>query len=116
MPDLSRCNSRWLLELHSFQVSKCQLACQLIDSPLAPSTEHFINYLQNVNNFRNDIWKSILTTLQRSALYGADLVELNSLLLTFLQNIVDTRQTQVNLLTPTSFEVRAVRDLSMLTT
>lgn len=57
---------------------------------LSPNRLEFINYLQNVNNFRNDIWKSILTTLQQSTLFGADLVELNSLLHTSLQSIFES--------------------------
>ncbi|KAJ6225824.1 hypothetical protein RDWZM_004369 [Blomia tropicalis] len=70
MPDLSRCVSRWLLELHSFQ---------------------------NVNNFRNDIWKSILNQIQHQrTLYGGDLVELNTLLHQSLQHLID-RHDRVNL-------------------
>ena len=40
-----------------------------------------------------------MTTLQQSSLYGADLVELNSLLHASLQNIFDTNQASVNLAT-----------------
>lgn len=62
--------------------------CSSPSSP-QPNRLEFINYLQNVNNFRNDIWKSILTTLHQSTLFGADLVELNSLLHTSLQSIFE---------------------------
>ena len=52
---------------------------------------------QNVNNFRNDIWKSILNQIQHQrTLYGGDLVELNTLLHQSLQHLID-RHDRVNL-------------------
>lgn len=81
---------------------------------------HFINYPQNVNSFRNDMWKFILASLKSSNFYGGDIIELTSLFYTLLQRFFLKSSLQSNkfaignLYPPTNIDVSDNLDVFFL--